>query len=387
MAITPKDSKSGNLASGTTVTVTLPTYSAEDFILLVVSRNNGEASPFSFNANVSSVTELAGDGARRLTAMRVVPNGAQTSFTLTSVTSSVWTWWIASYTGVDAVAPVNNAANAQGNSTSSTIAMPTVPLGYIATGNELAVAAAGVNSTAIWTTDGTTVFSTTTNNAALMVDAKAPVSGALSVPFGSVDRGNNGSSRNQNAIALVLQTSPRGQVNLLTNGSFEQGATIATGWDDEHTTVGAFTYSLVSSGVVDGAKAQQMTYAGQAGDTSKMSQIYQSPITGVQPGDVLTFSAWLSGSFTNAYAIVGIEGFNSTGTYLSEADANVVDLTGIPTLCSVSYTCPPGTSYVAVYVQCPGIVATSNIAVVMDKATLTVGSQAAALQGYWGVVR
>ncbi len=159
--------------------------------------------------------------------------------------------------------------------------------------------------------------------------------------------------------------------NLLTNPSFETGTTIATGWADEHTTVSAATYSLPATGVFDGSKAQKFTYTGQAGDdgiTAK-TEIYQAPITAVA-GDVLTFSVYLSGSFTNAYALIGIEAFDVSSVYISETDANVTTLTGTPTRYDVTYVCPAGTSYVAAYLLCPAIGPTSVLSVTMDSARL-----------------
>jgi len=96
----------------------------------------------------------------------------------------------------------------------------------------------------------------------------------------------------------------------------------------------------------------------------------------VKPGQTLKFSIWLSGAFTKAYGIVGIEGFDAAHLYISEADTNVKVLTSTPTQFSVTYLCPPNTNYVAVYVQDPEISAMTVIFVTMDDATLVVTKEA-----------
>ena len=326
-----------------------------------------------FSAAISSATQLPSGGAGGyLWAFLLTPNGTgQTTFTVTGSTSGVWSWWCANYRGASVTLPVATDADATGNSTSATIAMPEAGLGYIATGAELMISAGGVNSTATWTTDANTQFHTTANSAALMVDAVNLTAGQLTGVPAAMNRGLSGTNRNQNSLALVLQVAPGGIINLLSNPSFENGSPIATGWTDEHTTATEATYSIVSSGVTDGTVAQKFTYTGVAGDggTAK-TELYQAPVP-ASPGQYLTFSVWLSGSFTNAYGFIGIEGFTSGSVYISEADTNVLTLTSTPVLYSVSYLCPPGTDHVAVYIQCPEIGGTSVLSVTMDQAELT----------------
>jgi hypothetical protein len=363
-----------NTAGGTSITVTLPSYTTGDCILLIVNSNNVQTS-LTFSSAISTATPLpAGGSGGRIWAYQLTPNGlGQTTFTVTGTVSSVWSWWCANYRGASTSLTAYSGTQPVGNSSSSTVAMPEVQLGYIATGNEVMISAAGVNSTAAWTTDAGTQFHTTANNAALMVDAVNLAAGRLTgVPI-TVDRGSNGTARNQNSIAVVLQVAPGGTPNLLTNPSFESGTTIATGWTDEHTTATEATYSLVTSGVTDGLVAQNFAYTGVAGDAgTAKTEIYQSPIT-ASPGQYLTFSVWLSGSLTNAYGFIGIEGFDSSSSYLSESDTNFTTLTGTPTRYSVSYLCPPNTVRVAAYLQVPEIGSTTVISVTMDQAELTVG--------------
>lgn len=363
-----------NTAGGTITTMTLPSYSAGDYLLLVINTNQSQAS-FTFSAAISSSAQLANAGGR-IVAYQITPNGAgQTTFTVTVPTTAVWTWWIGNYSGASLSLATASGTNAQGNSTSSAVAMPEAGLSWIATGGEVMISAAGVNSTAAWTTDSGTQFHTTANNAAMLADAVNPAAGILTGTPVSVDRGNNGSSRNQNSLTVVLQPPPGGTTNLLANPSFETGSPLATGWTDEHTTQTEATYAITGSGVVDGTVAQQFSYSGVSGDggTAK-TEMYQAPITGVAPGNYLTFSCWLSGSLTKTYAFIGIESFTSGGAYISEADTNVLTLTGTPVKYSVSYLCPAGTDHVAVYIQCPEIGATTVLSVIMDKAALTVGT-------------
>lgn len=376
MAIALSTSISGTLASGTTATITLPSYASTDYIVMFLSRNQTQASAFTFSAAITSITELAEAGtARRLIAMRLVPNGTgQTTFTLTGTTSGVWTWWIGAYSGVGSALTVASGTNTPGSNTTSTIEVPAVALGYIATGNEYGLSAGGVNATATWTTDANTLYNTgTAANAGLLVRKAAITAGQQTFVPGNLDRGLAGTTRSESAIAIVLQpTGNAPTINKLTNGSFETFTSgIATGWADEHALTGPFTYSSTTTGVVDGATAQRIQYTGQGTDngTTSKGEIYQSSIS-ASPGDVLDFSVYVSGTWANIYAIIGIEAFLTGGTYISETDASITSMTSTPTKYTVEYVCPPGTNYVAVYFQFPGIAPTTSWDVNLDNATL-----------------
>jgi hypothetical protein len=371
VAIAQRAQTNGTLASGTTVTITVPTYVTGDFVVLIVSRNQTETNPFTFNANVSSITELANVGTRRLIAMKVALNGTPSTFTLTSVTSSVWTWWIGTYTGVNAALAVANAVNAVGASTASPVPIPTTPLPWISSGTELAVAAAGVNATATWTTDGNTAFASgAAVNAGLMVDTKAVSANALSVTWAAMDRGLSGTSRNESSLSIVLQDSNPGATNLVTNGSFETGTGLPSPWQDEHTTATIPQYTITTSGVVDGNSALNVQYAGVAGDSNAKLEFFEAPISGMVPGDVLQFSCYVSGTLTNTYGFFGIEAFNSSNAYISEMDENFVTVTSTPTKYTVTYTCPAGTDHVAAYMQVPTIGPTVTVNLNFDKAVM-----------------
>jgi hypothetical protein len=365
-------------AASASFTATLPSYQAGDYLLLVASSNNAQ-SGLSFSGAISSSVALpsGGSGGGRLLACQLVPNGlGQTTFTVTGSASAVWTWWIANYRGASTSLAVATGTNASGNSTAAAIAPAEVSLPYIATGNEVMVSASAVNSTATWVTDANTQFRTTANNAALMADAVNLAAGTLTGVPAAMNRGNSGSSRNQNSLALVLQTAPGGPANLLSNPSFEQGSALATGWTDEHTTAGTATYSLTGSGVVDGTLAQSIVYAGQGGDTgSGKLEVYQAPVD-VTPGQYLTFALWVSGSLAGGtYADIGIESFEEGGIYISEADSYVTpsQLSATPEQFSVSYLVPAGAVYIAAYIQFPEIGPSAEVNVILDAATLTAG--------------
>lgn len=363
-------STSGGVASGTTATITLPAgWQATDYITLFVSTN--QAPTLTITAGVNSYTIIS-NAASRLQVIRLVPTAGATTVTLTSSVSAVLTWWCGAWQNVDLAATVAQAANNIGNSTTAAVEVPVVELGYISTGYETYVSAAGVNSTAIWGTSPTPVFSTTTGNGALSVRSGSVNSGRLTRTSATAfDRGSEGSSRNESALCIILQPVQSPVRNLLSDGSFELGGGLATNWDHEFTAPRAATYTKSTTGVIDGASSQRMQFTGTTGDSGMVS-MYQSPIA-VNPGDTVTATIYLSGTLTNAYAIFGIEGFvTAGGTFISEVDNTIAagSLTGTPTQYSVTYTCPANCTAVAVYFQIPTVAPTSIVDVYLDKAIL-----------------
>lgn len=372
---TPYAITSGQVTSGgTVVTCTLPTYTTGDCLILILNSNNAQTT-FTLSSPISSFTVVAGGSGNRCQALALTPNGTgQTTFTVTGA-SAVWTWVILNYRGASLSAlpttSLNSAVDAYGSVTTTPVPVPEVIQNFIATGNEVLVSAVGVNGSTTWTTTGNTQFHTTANNAAMMINAINLSLGGLTGVAAAMTRAAG--TLNQTALAFVLQQAPTGALNLLSNPSFETGSPIATGWTDEHSTATEATYSITGTGVTDGTVAQKFAYTGVAGDggTAK-TELYQAPIS-ASPGQYLTFSAWLSGSLTNTYAFIGIEGFTSGSAYLSESDTNVLTLTGTPVKYTVSYLCPAATDHVAVYTQVPEIGATAVISVTMDQAELTIG--------------
>lgn len=366
MAIAQRNAIGGS-ATNTVITVTLPTYLTTDYIVFFISSNNANAQTFSGNV---TATVLANAG-NRLIGYRIVPSdGSQTSFTVTVSTTSVFAWWTASYSGVDLAATVYGIASSVGNNTTSAIPVTTVTTGYVASGDELAFSAAGVNNTATWTTTGNTVFNTTSGNAAMQVQAKATTIGTLATTFADIDRGLSGTGRNESSLAFIIQPPQTVSQNLLANPSFELGSTSATSWETEGNTAIAPQYTIqTTSGVTDGSRSQRIQYAGQAGDSGAMFALYQAPIDAA-PGDVLEFAVDVSGSLSGAVGLVGIEGFLSGGTYISEEDTVLTSITSTPQRFTVQYTCPNDTDYVAVYIQVNEIYDPSSIDIYVDKATL-----------------
>lgn len=366
--------------ANTIITCTLPTYAVGD--CLILNANNAQTT-FTLSAPITSFTVVAGGTGNRCQALALVPNGAgQTTFTVTGA-SAVWTWVILNYSGASLTAlpttSLNSAVTAYGSVTTTPVPVPEVNSNFVATGNEVLVSAVGVNGTTTWTTTGSTQFHTTANSAAMMINAINLTLGGLTGVAASMTRAAG--TLNQTAIGFILQPAPLGAINLLSNPSFELGATLATSWTDEHTTATEATYSLTATGATDGALAQKMVYSGVVGDggTAK-TEIYQAPITAT-PGTYLTFTVWLSGSLTSLYGLIGIEAFTSGSVYISETDANFLTLTGTPTLYTVSYLCPPGTDHVAAFLQVPSIGSGASLSITMDQATLTTGPAPVLLLG------
>lgn len=359
-------------AAATTITCTLPSYEPGDVLVFIVNSNNAQSS-VTFSSAVATAVPVPSGASGHLQAFLLTPAGTgQSGFTVTGSASSVWTWWCGNYRGASTSLPAAGASSAIGNSTVSAIAVPEVALGWISTGSEVMISAAGVNSSATWTTGASTVYATPSGNAAMMVNAVSLPAGVLTGVPVPVDRGLSGTTRNQAALAVVLQQDPGGTVNLLSNPSFETGTATATGWEDEHTTATEAVYSLVTTGVTDGTTAQQFSYTGTAADSGAKTELFQSPVPAL-PGQYLTFSVDISGSLSKVYTFIGIEGF-ADDTYLSEADTNITVLTAEPVTYTVSYLCPPGTTRIAAYIQVPGIGPTANFTITMDNARLTSGA-------------
>jgi len=205
-----------------------------------------------------------------------------------------------------------------------------------------------------------------------VIPVRAKFARAVALLVGSLVLGVIGVPLAEASPAPVSLAPAAPGTNLLTNPDFQTAVDgLATDWTDEHTTASEATYSLVTTGVAEGEYAQNFVYSGVAADNNVKTEIYQAPIT-VSPGQVLTFSIYLSGTIASVYGIIGIESFLSGGTYISEADTAFTVLTSTPTQYVVTYTCPPGASYVAAYLQMPGIVASSYMSVTMSAARLVV---------------
>lgn len=163
--------------------------------------------------------------------------------------------------------------------------------------------------------------------------------------------------------------------NLFKNPGFENGRKlannwIASNWLEENKTVGTASFTLIKEEKTN-RSMQHMYYKGQDGDEGKgMLQIYQ-PVDGNFSGKILRFSLYIDGELKKTPTVIGIEGFDEVGNYISEKDVYIED---IPQYYEVFYRCPPETKWVAAYVQCQEINKRSLISLYMDDARLSIES-------------
>jgi hypothetical protein len=192
----------GTAGSGLTATITMPTHSDGDYLLLFVSRNNADVAAWAGSAG-ASVTLLADPGGWRLPVFRVTPVPGATTFVLTATVAALWSWCCIGFGAANPT--VYSALGSSGNDTSSAMSIPAVTV-PTTTGSELQIVAAGTNSTAVWT--GATGFTqrvAATAAPGLYVGTKVPTSGLTSVTAAGVDRGNNATTRFESSLALMLR--------------------------------------------------------------------------------------------------------------------------------------------------------------------------------------
>jgi hypothetical protein len=189
-----------NAVASATQLITLPAYSQGDILVLIVTRNLIDNTEWfgDANATISPITQVA---SRRLAAYTVSPIASATSFTLSANTTGLWQWACLNV-GASANA-FTSAANNIGNSTTAIVEIPPVTLGYTTTGEELALAVAATNSTAIWTTDSSTIVSGP-GAPGLIISGTHPSAGQTSLTLANANRGNNGASRYETALSLVV---------------------------------------------------------------------------------------------------------------------------------------------------------------------------------------
>lgn len=173
--------------------------------------------------------------------------------------------------------------------------------------------------------------------------------------------GTNGLSA-QAALGVYLP-------NLLSNGGFETGSTVATSWASEGTTSIAPTYSLSTIGVTGGTKSQRIAYTGQAADSAKVLAIYQAPITASQ-GEKFRFGIDVSGTLTNCVGIIGIEHFTPPNIYAGESDTYITNISATPKRFTVEHVCGANTTYVAAFIQVNEIYANAVIQLYLDSAVM-----------------
>ena len=353
----------------TSEVITLPAYEEGDLIIMIVTRNQ-DAAGFSGDENCSPSEVAMGDG--RCSILAPAPINSVTSFTLTADGDpGIWRWWIASFSDVDH-SKFASAVSLGDSNTTSAITPPVTTLGFISSGDEIRISAASVNATATWTTDGEVLYSNASGNASLCVRQLGMSSDNTAIADPDFYRGNEGDSRMEASAAIVLPglaASEPENVNNLNNPSFEAGSTIATSWEPEDSTTDGATFSLTVAGANDGALAQRIEYTGVAGDVAgdKVIQIFQIPSGDTPPGTVVTFDLYVSGTITDAAALIGIEAFDELGGYLSEHD-EYFTVPEDPEMFSVEFTCPALTNYVAVYLQINEIGSSTAVDVRIDSA-------------------
>ncbi len=151
--------------------------------------------------------------------------------------------------------------------------------------------------------------------------------------------------------------------NLLINGNFTSGSTLADYWVMENNVSGNVK-------CVTTLNMQSICYRGQSGDDgTKKMKIYQAPVTGVTAGDKIRFSMLVSGNVTSSPTLIGIGAFNSSKKWLGESNA-YIDVSYTPKLYEVTYVCPQNTDYVAAYLVCQKISQSTIIDISLQRAVL-----------------
>jgi hypothetical protein len=191
----------GTASNGTTATITLPAYTANDYLLLAVSRNQADAAVWTGDTQ-ASVTEIA-TASRRLALLRVQPTSTYSSFVLHASITGVWSWCCLN---VGQITPtVQTSVRAIGNSTTAALEFDPITAATPTDGNQLALAIGGTNSTATWTAPaGTTAKAALSAAPGLLVATFVPASGLTTVSAATASRGSEGANRFENSILVLL---------------------------------------------------------------------------------------------------------------------------------------------------------------------------------------
>lgn len=170
-----------------------------------------------------------------------------------------------------------------------------------------------------------------------------------------------------------------GQVNLLSDPSFENGTPLCTyecnagsGWSVEKFSARWPNVFRTRTGVVTGSYAEEIVYRGSRLDNGlhKDVELYHGAAgLGTTSGFKLTFTLWVSGSCIKCVPFVGIEAFDVKNHYLGESD-QYFRPPKTPKPVRVSYLLPIGTVVVATYIQVPEIYSFSRVRLIVDDASL-----------------
>lgn len=369
MAIVFGTQTNGNETS-TTPTITLPSRSAGDSVLLFLSRNN-DSSSWAGDAN-ASVVEVTSGSTGRLVCLLVSPVAVETaSFVLTTSASSINGWMCVAVSGLDESA-LSGTNNYVGSNSSSAIPVPAHTLSYTCDGTEVVLALGGTNSTATWTTDGDTLYSTSSGNAALIVQEVTSVAGETRITPSDLDRGLDTTTRGESAATVVLTS---GITNFLLTGGFEYDSNadgLAQDWTEEHTTATEATYSLSTDNNTQGTYSQRMQYTGEgSNDGTQKVEFYQFVDDVFNAGDGVEFGLYLAGSITGGYYLLAVEAHNQSTGYLAEQSTVVTSITGTPTQWTVTYpSLPANTDRVVFALLATELTSSAAVDVYADQATL-----------------
>ena len=107
------------------------------------------------------------------------------------------------------------------------------------------------------------------------------------------------------ALASGLGGNPVSVSNVLKDGNFASGGSLATGWLQEHSTASSPKYLRTM-------KFQEIAYTGTPGDTGpkRKIEVFQAIWNGVKPGQRWRFSIEIRGAVSKTYTDVGMEWFS-----------------------------------------------------------------------------
>ncbi|NTW61972.1 prepilin-type N-terminal cleavage/methylation domain-containing protein, partial [Candidatus Saccharibacteria bacterium] len=169
-----------------------------------------------------------------------------------------------------------------------------------------------------------------------------------------------------------------GRTNYLKTSDFEQDANsngVSDNWSWQNTTVALPTYTLDPDNL-HGTKSQRIQYGGQAGDTSKVIDIYQSSTaSSFVAGDNATFSIYSKGIMAGTTLRLQIQAKDSGGITIGTAQASSLPLTASWNRSSVTYSAlPTNTAYLLVAVWIESIDSGDTVDISFDAAQLEKGN-------------
>lgn len=196
-----------NAGGGSTCTITFPTNSTGDYLLLILSLNQTAASVFTSNADGTVDAEVREVGTRRVVMLKVSPVSGAATCVLTKVgTAAVWSWVCLNLGQITPTA--YTAGTAIGSNGTAAVAMPTVTGVPTTDGHELQVMVVGVNSdVTTWVAPATPTGQTERRNyvaaPSLYVVTAPCAAGATSFATADISRTST-NTRNETALVAVF---------------------------------------------------------------------------------------------------------------------------------------------------------------------------------------